>query len=256
MTEQYPFFREADERTQAVIGEEAIVSDLSGTYQKPYAVLTQKRIYCKNERGNFITEADQVLGAGKNQNGAALTFPLWISFALELFGVLIKVFPWVQAINGFSEMTGISFKELLSSRDMWGLFDTNFHHLQLYVEEFFPTVIFCVIGAVCLLLFLLAQVKQSKAAPILLLIHPVWNLLMNTRLTFRSLILTMLFTIIPILLIVIYYAIGGSKNGGDWFEIRHSTGTFTFSPKQYPAGELKNFEAKVKALKAGVASGK
>lgn len=56
-----------------------------------------------------------------------------------------------------------------------------------------------------------------------------------------------------IVLVVLHYVNGG---GSEWFEIRHSTGTFTFSPKLYPSEELKNFEAQVRALKAGVASGK
>ena len=47
MREQYPFFRDGDEKTQAIIGEEAVSTDLEGQYQKPYAVLTQKRLYCK-----------------------------------------------------------------------------------------------------------------------------------------------------------------------------------------------------------------
>ncbi len=67
MTEQYPFFRDADERARAVIGEEAARADLDGEYQKPYAVLTQKRLYCKNEQGNFITDAAGVRSAGEGR---------------------------------------------------------------------------------------------------------------------------------------------------------------------------------------------
>lgn len=65
MREQYPFFRDRDEQTQAIIGEEAVNADLDGEYQKPYAVLTQKRLYCKNEKGNFITDAATLKSAGK-----------------------------------------------------------------------------------------------------------------------------------------------------------------------------------------------
>ena len=65
MREQYPFFRDGDEQTQAVIGEEAVNADLDGDYQKPYAVLTQKRLYCKNEQGNFITDASALQSASK-----------------------------------------------------------------------------------------------------------------------------------------------------------------------------------------------
>ncbi len=67
MREQYPFFRDGDEQTRAVIGEEAVDADLDGEYQKPYAVLTQKRLYCKNEQGNFITDAAAVRSAGKGR---------------------------------------------------------------------------------------------------------------------------------------------------------------------------------------------
>lgn len=65
MTKQYPFFREEDEETLAVIGEEAVAADLNGTYHKPYAVLTKKRLYCKNEAGNFITETGALKSAKK-----------------------------------------------------------------------------------------------------------------------------------------------------------------------------------------------
>lgn len=64
MTERYPFFRDEDERTRAVIGEEDAQADLAGQYRKPYAVLTQRRLYCKNETGNFITEGAAIRSAG------------------------------------------------------------------------------------------------------------------------------------------------------------------------------------------------
>lgn len=64
MREQYPFFRDDNEKTQAVIGEEAANADLNGDYQKPYAILTQKRLYCKNEQGNFIADVAAIKSAG------------------------------------------------------------------------------------------------------------------------------------------------------------------------------------------------
>lgn len=64
MKEKYPFFRDESEQSQAIIGESAIESDLHGHFEKPYAVLTQKRLYCKNEMGNFIVEAEQLQSAG------------------------------------------------------------------------------------------------------------------------------------------------------------------------------------------------
>ena len=41
-------------------------ADLSGEYQKPYAILTQKRLYCKNEMGNYITPSADLLKAGND----------------------------------------------------------------------------------------------------------------------------------------------------------------------------------------------
>ena len=88
MREQYPFFRDGDEQTRAVIGEEAAGADLDGEYQKPYAVLTQKRLYCKNEQGNFITDASTLRSAGKGllpgQNWFLLAVVGCVSLALLL----------------------------------------------------------------------------------------------------------------------------------------------------------------------------
>ena len=57
---RYPFFKDEDENAVAVIGEDAVMSDLDGAYTKPYAVLTQRRLYCKNEAGTFITDVSEV----------------------------------------------------------------------------------------------------------------------------------------------------------------------------------------------------
>lgn len=57
----YPFFQEEDEKTIAVLGEQAAAADLEGTYRMPYAVLTQKRLYCKNDAGNFVVESSDLL---------------------------------------------------------------------------------------------------------------------------------------------------------------------------------------------------
>lgn len=65
MTQRYPFFRDEAERTQAVIGEAGIAADLNGTFEKPYAVLTGERLYCKTRQGNFITPVEQLLRAGR-----------------------------------------------------------------------------------------------------------------------------------------------------------------------------------------------
>lgn len=99
--------------------------------------------------------------------------------------------------------------------------------------------VFALAQCALVILFLAFRKSQPKLAPALLC--PVGFFAMPVGLLW----------IVPV---VVYYFMGGGNS--EWFEIRHSTGTFTFSPKQYPAGELKNFEAKVKALKAGVGSGK
>lgn len=89
MREQYPFFRDVDERTQAVIGEEAADSDLNGEYQKPYAILSQKRLYCKNEQGNFIADGRSVRFQGREK--ARRPWMVLIS-ALLLLSILITLF--------------------------------------------------------------------------------------------------------------------------------------------------------------------
>ncbi len=88
MKERYPFFREEAERTQAVIGEAGIDADLNGTFEKPYAVLTRERLYCKTQQGNFIAPADQILRAGR---GGAPGMPSygWILLVLAVFATLV-----------------------------------------------------------------------------------------------------------------------------------------------------------------------
>lgn len=98
MREQYPFFRDTDERTLAVIGEEAAVSDLDGTYQKPYAILTQKWLYCKNEGGNFITEAKNLTSAQKAQLPGQNWF-LWGTAACVFLSLILLCF-WYWAMGG------------------------------------------------------------------------------------------------------------------------------------------------------------
>ena len=98
MTERYPFFREEDEQTIAVIGEEAVASDLNGTYQKPYAVLTMKRVYCKNETGNYIAEASSLRSAGKVHLPGRNWF-LWVAL---IFLAIAAVFSSMQAWSGYN----------------------------------------------------------------------------------------------------------------------------------------------------------
>ncbi|WP_251445120.1 hypothetical protein [Vermiculatibacterium agrestimuris] len=94
MREQYPFFRDGDEQTRAVIGEEAINADLDGEYQKPYAVLTQKRLYCKNEQGNFITDAAALRSAGKGLLPGQNWFLWAVAACVSLLLVLLCLWYW------------------------------------------------------------------------------------------------------------------------------------------------------------------
>ena len=85
---KYSFFQSDEEETIAVIGEQAAVSDLEGTYRGPYAVLTKERLYVKNENGNFIIAATEILSAKKNA-----VKPLeWIYWIAVVFAVFLGIF--------------------------------------------------------------------------------------------------------------------------------------------------------------------
>lgn len=107
MREQYPFFRDGDEQTQAVIGEEAVNADLDGDYQKPYAVLTQKRLYCKNEQGNFITDASALRSADKGLLPGQNWF-LWAVVACVSL-VLVLLCLWYWGLGGRWRTENISY---------------------------------------------------------------------------------------------------------------------------------------------------
>lgn len=101
MIETYPFFREEDERTQAVIGEDAIISDLNGTYLKPYAVLTQKRLYYKNEFGNFIVNNSEILQS-KSVHAKKLTkYVMLLILSCFLLGCFLLITQTCEYINYF-----------------------------------------------------------------------------------------------------------------------------------------------------------
>lgn len=89
---KYPFFKEDDETTLAVIGERYAASDLNGEYQRPYAILTQKRLYCKNESGNFILKTSEIYTAREDPRPLR-SWPLWLmipftpTFVLAFLGI-------------------------------------------------------------------------------------------------------------------------------------------------------------------------
>lgn len=217
MTEKYPFFREADEQTKAVIGEDAIVADLNGTYQKPYAVLTQKRLYCKNERGNFIVGANKLLGANSVQNPTFQNL-LWAVFAID---ALNSVLAGIGIMGMIIEISNL----LISRAVVIGV-----------------GVIDVIAIAICLIAFLLVRKKNPKISLLLLCVATVLEVFGYILLSVAAIVLCVI-------------AATRNKNN-ERFEVRHSTGTFTFSPKLYPAGELKNFEQQVKSLQAGGANGR
>lgn len=102
MREQYPFFRDGDEQTQAVIGEEAASADLDGEYQKPYAILSNKRLYCKNEQGNFIADGKTVRMAGREKPKRPM---LALVSALLLVSILLVQLPGDYAIGLLTSRT-------------------------------------------------------------------------------------------------------------------------------------------------------
>lgn len=96
MREKYPFFRDADEQTRAVIGAEAADADLNGSYQKPYAILSDKRLYCKNEQGNFIADGKTVRMAGGEKSKRPL---LSLVSVLLLVAIVLVQFPGGYSID-------------------------------------------------------------------------------------------------------------------------------------------------------------
>ncbi|MEG2455147.1 MAG: hypothetical protein RSC08_02740 [Oscillospiraceae bacterium] len=105
MTEKYPFFRDEEETTQAVIGEDAAASDLEGHYQKPYAVLTQNRLYCKNEQGNFIADRSTLKSAEKGFHPRQSRF-LWVTVGFVGFALVLLCF-WSFFGRGLPRMSSL-----------------------------------------------------------------------------------------------------------------------------------------------------
>lgn len=251
MSKQYPFFREPDEETQAVIGAEAITSDLNGNYQKPYAILTQKRLYCKNEHGNFIVNTSQLLSAGMPSIGGTGAKLLWIIFGMAAYMIATKLI-------------------CLFNRDARYL---NTSSIEVNLACF---------GIVCLIVFLVIRVKLPLIASVLLCTYPVCLILVSfwvNHYRFESFLRFLLYYFSdawylfgyspimgaldwicyrgPIILIVIYCIKNRSMNNNNsMFQIVHTNGAFSFNPKDYPGEELKNFEAQVNTLRKGKANGK
>lgn len=87
---KYPFFKEDDETTLAVIGERYAASDLNGEYQRPYAILTQKRLYCKNESGNFILKTSEIYTAREDPRPLR-SWALWLMIPVAILFTLVTI---------------------------------------------------------------------------------------------------------------------------------------------------------------------
>lgn len=242
MREQYPFFRDTDEQTQAVVGADAVDADLDGKYQKPYAVLTQNRLYCKNEQGNFITGISNILSVKRVQSASPFGWLFWCAFAI--LGLYFLY--WIYFTPSF-------FSEL----NMIRVIDPGSYEANRLGKEVLRHTLSLIIAFVSLIAFLATRKKYPKIAPALLCVWPGYLLLGDTVTALqRSINLPTYFSImspialfsriVPIVLVVIYYIL--SKQGNSKLEILHTDGNFSFPVKNYPAEELKNFEAQVKAL--------
>lgn len=96
---RYPFFKEEDEKTIAVLGGEAVAADLKGNYRMPYAVLTQKHLYCKNEAGNFVVDSSDICSATDTRYRYGWTFVLAMIFPI-LFACLALTEHQYSGIRG------------------------------------------------------------------------------------------------------------------------------------------------------------
>ena len=95
---RYPFFKEEDEKTIAVLGGEAVAADLKGNYRMPYAVLTEKHLYCKNEAGNFEVEASNIQHVEDNQ-----TYRYgWMFMLAMIFPTFLGIFALMALLNMLS----------------------------------------------------------------------------------------------------------------------------------------------------------
>ncbi|MBD5153856.1 MAG: hypothetical protein HDT15_01955 [Oscillibacter sp.] len=87
--EHYSFFRDEDEKTLAVIGGNYIASDLEGHYRFPYAVLTEKHLYCKNDAGNYVVDTAEIRNIKDNLVKIS-AWPLWIALVL-FFSIVLPL---------------------------------------------------------------------------------------------------------------------------------------------------------------------
>lgn len=231
MKERYPFFREETERSLAVIGESAIEPDLNGQFEKSYAVLTSKQLYCKNERGNFIVENAQLLKAGISQGTFSFAVLLWTAFGVSVFDLLRSIFSIWSVIRRIEVEFAEDSKDIIS---------------QLLK----PHMRYWAITFICLVMFFVLWKKRPKIAPIILCFYPVYRLLqvIMSSGTGNANMLFLLLKVVPIVLVVIYYLEVKTKVNN--FAILYTGGSFTFAVKDYPQEELAAFSQAVSDLKS------
>ena len=225
MKQQYPFFRDEDEQTKAVIGEDVIEADLNGEFQKPYAVLTQKRFYAKDWRGNFIVENGDLTETTTRTKDLSNSSRLLISAAVvTMVGLLFNLWIVSRLLRQFSPSQLIqAIPATMKLNPIAGLSLLGIFRLPV-----------CFVG---LLGFMLFRKKDERKALICVIVSTVSIL-----------------SLLGIVFIILYFF--SKRNSNLLFSVVHTSGEFTFVSKDYPEEELKNFEIQVKKLKAGVASGK
>lgn len=254
MREQYPFFREEDERTRAVIGADAAEADLGGEYQKPYAILTQKRLYCKNEAGNFITQSADLRGVGKSFP-PELTQWFWAEVVCMVLLVCMVIFyhfaPWGHNnLNNYYSVVG--------------------SRTQMPASAYFDLLVSVLLCLECVIAYIFIFQKSFTVAHRLVSVAIITALaysifLCSKRLLDHSLtgwtgvsfddVFLPLMSLVAIISFVLSVINSWHSKRNVTFQITHNAGALSFNPRLYSSAELKHFAAQVKALKAGDTNG-
>lgn len=269
MTEVYPFFRDEDERTLAVIGEEAVAADLNGVYQKPYAVLTSSRLYCKGNRlsgnttthGNFIVDIADISSARISSPTVKNSWAVWIIAGLFLVSCVLLI------LNTKLTLQRSHDPEIEMLMMMKGV--QNFY--QFINPTFYIVLASAGISVIVTVVALCA--RRNNMVVIALTLYPIVSLLcwivtfMSLPLgvnigyiaiypaTFTSLTPNILNAII-VLICVLYYKSFQRPLLPQGFIIQCTNGAFCYSPSAYSEEEIANFEQHVTQLKAEYASRK
>lgn len=217
---QYPFFRDPDECTWAVIGEGAAEADLEGSYQKPYAILTQKRLYCKNDLGNFITENSDLRSAGVISVGRN-----WLA------GIAFLCTAIMTAMNS------ICYRNSSIFQIIYGIYN---HDAKITAFAVLSTM---VRGACLLFPVFLEKKKKNKIAIAVTMLFVLYATAESTYFSIRY--RQSYWTEIPYIcnLLALWWAYKHRE-----FQIQCARSSFSFDLAAYPAQELKQFTKAVKAL--------